>query len=242
MIYEETFKIGIKDIGKENKITNKAILKFLENIASYHSDSVGYGINESDTTHITWLLLDWKLKVINRPNYGQILTIRTWSRYTNKCYSYRDFEVLDENDELCAFATSKWVLIDTQKGRISKVQDEMIEKYKPEAGRSVFNIIELEKVNVPENYESSITYQAKRRDMDVIGHMHNLYYLDLAYEALPNEVYENLQFNNIRISYKKEIKLDDIVKCNYVYEDNKHVVVIKNEDESVVHATVEMYE
>ena len=40
MIYKETFKPGLKDIGKDNKIKNKAILEFLENIAAYHSDYV----------------------------------------------------------------------------------------------------------------------------------------------------------------------------------------------------------
>lgn len=40
MIYKETFKPGLKDIGKNNKIKNKAILEFLENIAAYHSDYV----------------------------------------------------------------------------------------------------------------------------------------------------------------------------------------------------------
>ena len=41
MIYEEIFKMGLKDIGKGNFIKNKAILEMLENIAAYHSDLVG---------------------------------------------------------------------------------------------------------------------------------------------------------------------------------------------------------
>ena len=49
MIYKEEFKIGLKDVGKENQVNNKAILEYLEDIAAYHSDSVGYGVNTSDT-------------------------------------------------------------------------------------------------------------------------------------------------------------------------------------------------
>lgn len=64
MIYQEKFKIGLKDVGKNDEITNKGILEALENIAAYHSDSVGYGINTTKYTHLAWILLDWKVKVI----------------------------------------------------------------------------------------------------------------------------------------------------------------------------------
>ena len=61
MIYTEKFKIGLKDVGKNNKIKNRAILEILENIACYHSDSVGHGINDIKNTKTSWILLDWKL-------------------------------------------------------------------------------------------------------------------------------------------------------------------------------------
>ena len=45
MIYKKQFEIGLKDIGKNNEITNTALLERLENIAAYHSDSAGYGVS-----------------------------------------------------------------------------------------------------------------------------------------------------------------------------------------------------
>ena len=121
MIYKKQFEIGLKDIGKNNEITNTALLERLENIAAYHSDSAGYGVNTVEQTKVTWVLLEWKLQVIKRPKYGQKINIDTWSRYTNKCYSYRDFEVYDENKQLCAIATSKWLLINVEKNKIAKI-------------------------------------------------------------------------------------------------------------------------
>lgn len=40
MIYTEKFKIGLKDIEKDNILSNKAILKYLEDITASHSESV----------------------------------------------------------------------------------------------------------------------------------------------------------------------------------------------------------
>lgn len=240
MIYQEKFKIGLKDVWRRNEVNNKAILEYLEDIAAYHSDSVGYGINTSNETHVTWILLDWKVKVIKRPEYGQTLDIHTWSRHIIKCYAYRDFEIYDENNNLCVIASSKWLLINNQTGKIEKVKQEMADKYESEIEKSVFPEKEIEKIKAPENYKSSIIYQIKRKDIDIIGHMHNLYYLDLAYEALPEEIYSQRPFDEIRIMYKKEIKLGDSVVCQYTYEKNKHIVVIKSEDEKTLHAIIEL--
>ena len=80
MIYTEKVKTALKDIGKDNKIKNRAILEILENVASYHSDLVGYGAYDIGKTKLSWVLLDWKLEVSNRPKYGQTLKVDTWAK------------------------------------------------------------------------------------------------------------------------------------------------------------------
>lgn len=239
MIYTEKFKIPLKDIGKDNKIKNRAILEVLENVACYHSDLVGYGVNNIKETKVTWILLDWKLKVINRPTYGQVLTVNTWGKGMNKFFTYRDYEIYDNNNNLCAIATSKWALIDTEKGKMSRLTENIINAYKPEK-KTVFEENSLDKVKIPEEFSNTIKYEVIRKDIDINNHMHNLYYLDLAYEVLPDEIYNKKPFDYVRITYKKEIKLGEKVNCKYVEQDGKYVIVIKSEDETVIHAIVEL--
>ena len=206
MIYTENFKMSLKDIGKQNKIKNRAILEILENIAGYQSDYVGFGANETVKTKIAWVLLDWKLEVIKRPTYGQTLQVKTWGRNMNKFFTYRDYEIYDENNELCIIATSKWTLLNIKKRKMVRLTEELIEKYKPEE-KSVFLDEKLDKIKIPTKFISNIKYKVIRKDIDLNKHMHNLYYLDLAYEALPEDVYAKRPFDNVRITYKKEIKL-----------------------------------
>lgn len=239
MIYQEKFKIGLKDVGENNEITNKGILECLENIAAYHSDSIGYGVSSTEQANLNWLLLDWKVKVVKRPKYGQTMNIDTWSRYIIKCYAYRDFKIYDDKGELCVIATSKWLLINSQKKKIVRVEEKMAKKYESEM-ISVFNELEIPKLNAPQNFEETILYEVKRRDIDIIGHMHNIYYLDLAYEALPEEIYEQRPFDNIRIMYKKEIKLGEVLVCKYAKVENKNTVVIESEQTGTLHAIIEL--
>lgn len=239
MIYKEKFKIGLKDIGKNNKLSNRAILEYLENIGAYHSDKVGYGANDNVKTGVSWILLEWKVQVLKRPVYGQTLNIHTWGKGMSKFFTYRDFEIYDENGNLCVIATSKWALIDTNKRKITRISDSIIEKYEPEE-TDVFPKREIEKLIEPETYISSMLYEVKRKDIDIIGHMHNLYYLDLAYEALPEDVYSQRTFDMVRISYRKEIRLSEKVKCSYAKDGKSHIVGITSEDGSVLHAIIEL--
>ena len=239
MFYNEKVKIQLKDFGKNGYIKNRAILEIFENVATYHSDKVGHGPNDIEKTGTSWVLLDWKIKIIKRPKYGQVLDVSTWGRrmYMKKAYTYRDFEIKDENGNLCVIGTSKWVLINIKSGKIVRLDDEIVNKYKPEE-KSVFDEEELEKLKIPDNFESEYIYKVARRDIDLNGHMHNLYYLDLAYEALPQEVYDKRPFDNVRIEYKKEVKFGEVIKCKYSFINEENVVTIFSEDESKIHAII----
>ena len=239
MIFKEKFKMGLKDIDKNNLLKNRAILEYLENIGSFHSDVAGYGAEYTGKTGIAWVVLGWKLKVLKRPQYGQELEIHTWAKLGSKVATFRDFEIYDNNQNLCAIATSKWTMVDIRKGKITKIDDEVINAYKVES-KNVFQKLELEKLKIPSNFDYKTEYTVKRKDIDINGHMHNLYYLDLAYEALPEEIYEKRPFDNVNIQYKKEIKLGEKVICKYAKVENKYNVTIFSEDEKNVHAIVEL--
>ena len=240
MIYKEKFKIGLKDVWAKDEVSNIAILEYLEDIAAYHSDSVGIGINTTEETHLNWLLLDWELEVLERPRYGQVLEIHTWSRGIEKFYAFRDFEIYDEENNLCAIATSKWLLVDSKTGKIARVKPKIADKYQSETEKAVFKEEKIKKIKEPNEYVREVTYTTRRRDIDVIGHMHNLNYLYLAYEALPEEEYSKRPFNHVRIQYKNQIKLGETVKCKYVKENGENVVIIKSEDDKTLHAIIKL--
>lgn len=55
MIVERKFEIGFRDVGKSNKLTDKALLGFLEDVAGKHSNIAGYGLNNIEKTGVTWV-------------------------------------------------------------------------------------------------------------------------------------------------------------------------------------------
>lgn len=237
-IFEHNFKFSIRDIDKNIELSNKSILSFLEDIGGYHSDVAGFGLKDIEEKKISWVLLHWKLKVLKRIKYGDNIHIKTWSRGAVRASCYRDFEVYNGKNELCAIATSKWTAIHLEKGLI-RLTDDILSKYEGE-NTTVFDSFNFDKLVEHENSNLTFEYTVQRRDIDINNHMHNLYYLDLAYEALPKEIYENSSFDNIEIMYKSGALLGDNLKCFYSNVNDEHFITIKSNNETTLHAIIKM--
>ena len=240
-VFTYNYKIKYSDIGTDNKITLKAFVDTLQEAAIAHSDQAGYGVNNISNTHLAWLLLNWKVEIKSYPILNDTITVKTWPRIFDKLYSYRDFEVYDENNNLIAIASSKWFAIDTENKKIIKLTQEITEAYGGITQKKVFESAFDEKIRVPEELKLNFNYTIQRRDLDTNSHVNNLHYIDYALETIDENIYNNTTFNNLEIIYKKEIKLKENINCYYSFEDNKHIVTIKNENDSIIHAIVKLY-
>lgn len=243
MIYHNKYTVGIEQAGVDNQITDRSFLAIMEDIASLHSASVGYGLMDIETKHRGWILLDWQLEIIKRPKYNETLDVYTWSRKCERAWAYRDFEFKNEKGERVAIGTSRWILFDTQARRPLRITEDIGSLYHSEPDNQVFGE-EIKEIKYAEiisdeelhNISEKFIYRVLRRDIDINEHMHNINYLDIAYEALPQEIYENIRFNTIRVQYKKEIKHNDEVVCYYLKYQEWHLVLMCVEDK--VHALV----
>ena len=126
--------------------------------------------------------------------------------------------------------------------RFYKLPENIEEIYHGFSDESVFNINDLPKLSIPDRAPDKCdTYKIRRFDLDINKHVHNLNYLDYAYELLPQNVYDGEELNNVEICYKKEIKYGDTIKSFLYIEDNVYTIIIKSEDENTVHAIIKIY-
>ncbi|MBQ8830024.1 MAG: hypothetical protein IJ017_00310 [Oscillospiraceae bacterium] len=225
MIFTEKYSVGLGDLDQKGKITNKAILKMFEDTAGFHSDSVDNGVAKIDENGTAWIIMSWKLKVTDRPEYGARLTVETWSRSMERAHAYRDFRLIDEKGNIRAVASSKWSVIDINSRRIARIDPSMNELYDSDP-TAVFEEWKPDRAAVPESFESMLEFRVRRCDTDIIGHMHNLNYLDMALEMLPEEVFEKGECSDMTVTYKNEVKVGETVKSGYYREDEKHCTAI----------------
>lgn len=237
--YEKDFIIRFFEVDENNRLSVTGLMQMLQEIAGMHSAQVGYGLNNLEETGLAWFLLYWKIKIFEKPRWNTKLHIKTWPRTIERVHSFRDFEIYDEKNNKIAIAASKWALLDVKKNSVTRIPAHMEEEYGC-IDKSVFDTPVDTKLNIPKNITFSYEYTIQRRDIDTNHHVNNLCYLDFAYQALPEDIYYNTDFTEIEILYKKQIKINETIKCFYCEQNDYHIVVIKNEDLSCIHAVIKL--
>ena len=236
-ICKADFLVDYDYVDKNDKLTYKGFLKYIQDVASKHSQIAGYGLHDIEKTGVVWLVLNWKLKIFDRPRTWDTIHVETWSAGSERVCSYRDYKVYNDKNELIAIATSKWVLVDSKTGSITRITDELMSAYDP-IDEHVFEdgITKLAepKCEVLNSYD----YTIMRRDIDTNNHVHNTNYLDIALECLPEDTYENMNYTMVEIMYKREALYGDKTKSLYYHENDGDYVVIKSEDLSKLHCIV----
>ncbi len=228
MIVEERYFIGYQYVGADLKLKNSSILCMLEDIAGLHGILAGESIKTSPTT---WLLSAYRVIVKKRPEYGDRVTLRTWSREIRNFFACREFEMIDASGEVIVTAISEWAHINRFEGKLEKCSQELADAYRHEPDYSNFDrALRVKRLKTPENFDNRTEFTVGRNWIDANHHMNNVYYLDLAEMALPENVSESLRADEFSIFYKKEIKCGETVECRSAETDDGYMVSVIDKD------------
>ena len=237
MIFEHKFYVYTSDVNTDLRVTNKTILGWMEDVGALHSDAAGCGTANLEETRLSWVIIQWKVKIFRRMRYGETITVKTWVPGTKRLYTFREYAFYAEAGELVAASSSKWVLTHLEKGMIT-VPPWILEQYGMHTETVFEEGINMARVKEPLEYSSEYECTVPCTWIDVNGHMNNLHYLDVAYQALPIDLYLENSFNEFEIMYKREAKMFDRLHCYYQFDGTYHIVSIKNAEDGKLHAVV----
>jgi len=233
--YEYPESVQYPDLAEDGLLSPTGVLRMLQEGSARSSASLGFGPEDTQRLGLAWALCGWKVRIYRRPPWASALTVRTWPRAADTHTSDRDFLLLDEAGEQVAAATSRWLLIDIHTGHAAKITPEVRSLYHFREERALEGDAPSHMSKGPAAAEEAFSYTVLRRDIDTLHHMNNLHYLALAREALP-EAAAGKPFENIEILYKRQIKRGETVRFFYAFEDNRHVVEIRDHEGRKTHA------
>lgn len=200
----------------------------LQETAARASDDCGYGLKDIHDKNVFWILTGWRVQLLEHLAWRAPITVETWPRTIDGFTSDRDF-IVRSGDVVVAKATSRWFLINTSTGRITRATPELKAAYD-------MDLTALFDEPLPSNGKSqedaTVTFSTVigRRDIDTNHHVNNISYLDYAMEAFPQDVIDHLP-GTLEIVYRKQILLGTSIQCLYsMTEDGKHQVEIRSEE------------
>ncbi len=223
--FVQKFFIGYSDVDKNNRIRLSKILDLLQNTATIHSKSLGFGTSEMMALGLGWLALAWKIKIIKYPEADSYVEVRTWSKASKGLHAYRDYEIVDGDGNVMMLASSSWVLFDLKQQRPIKSLPEMnygvIDR---DALEEPISRALSEEVNDGECAEIIVG----KRDIDTNGHVNNARYGEFMMEVLPDD----LLIHDIEIHYKKQTMLGE--KLVVLFDGNTCLIKGENGETKVV--------
>ena len=228
MYYKEIYQPRISDYDRNGKLYYESILQILETAGSHHSDTVGDSVIEGSQCGIAWILTEWRVQILRRTDSKEKLQITTWVRGKAPASAvYRDFLLTDETGAEVIRAEAKFALFDLTTSRLTRISEELFASYQPE-DKTVFE--DAQRLRAPSEYVSETEMKLRRSDIDFNGHVHNTRYVDLAMEALPNEIFASDDFTDIHILYAKPVVERAVVKAKYVFKDSAYLVAVYADD------------
>ena len=178
---------------------------------------------------IAWIFVEWTIEIINLPKYGEPVKVQTWINGKAPSASVlRNFILSDSKDSNLVKGTAKFALFDLNKRKPARISTELFKLYSPEKS-SVFEN-KSQRLTEPDVYDYEVNLAQRRSDIDFNGHVHNIKYLTYALEALPYDVYLDMEFSSLRILYKNPLSSAERIIAKVSENSGDYIVGIYNEE------------
>ena len=197
-------RIGFYEIDSDYKLRLKPLLNVMQEAAATHSDLAGCSTAALLAEGRAWVLHRMVLQVHRPPALGDELSVITWHKGSRGFRSYRDFEILAEEEKLVS-AASLWLLIDTRRKRILKVPPDVAERYGSEEIDGLEINIDQWKPDLAFEPDITVPVAIRPSDYDPLGHVNNALYFDYLETLMENALEKPGKKGRLGIEFNKEI-------------------------------------
>lgn len=228
MIFSEKVTTRIEDFGKGGYMNPYSLLEIFENAGNRHSEAVNDSAIDGSVNGISWIMTGWYAEIIKTPTYKDVLTVDTWiTAKTGTVRSERNFLLKNKNGEIIAKGQTQLSLLDVASGKIIRIPENLCDVYGA-LKEGAFDK-KLPRLSAADSKDGLSEIKIRRTDIDFNGHIHNISYIYLAFEALEGDFLESEKIKTIQIAYKKPLKYGDKAFVGKTCDENSCTVQISSE-------------
>lgn len=201
--YTEAVTVQENDVDYRGLLKPSALLRYAEHMATAHSHSKGKGDEFFRSNHLAYLLGKQALQFQRVPKKGEKLLLTTLPERSRRGTNKRILQVEDAAGAVIAQVDARWILVDTETGRILRRPPEQLDSlWNPEVPYEL-----PQSLHKAEELTSTGIWPASYSRCDVNGHINNACYLDIACDALPLELIQQGPIRSAVVKYHREVPL-----------------------------------
>ena len=226
-MYAFESRVRFSEIDHTERMTLPALVNYFQDCSTFHSESLGLGIEALKEKGKVWILSSWQIVVVRYPKMGEEIRVETWPTGFEKMCGTRNFCMKTKEGEVLAYANSIWVYMDIVKGRPTRPDAEETAAYGEE--KPLDMDYAPRKILLPQETVSQTCFPVRRFQIDTNEHVNNCQYIQMALEVIP----ECERSSKIRVEYKKSAVLGDMICPKTAVEERRKVVELCDETDGI---------
>jgi len=202
-LYTRELQLGYSHVFQDGRLPPAALMEELEETASEHCRIIGQDIFSLLGNRTAWILKGGALKMARYPGYSDRIRIETWISSLERYRGGREFRLRDEEGRILGRASTLWVFMDLNKRTLMPIPEPFHRNWPVCSDRPL--TIPFRKQDFPSISGGFVrNIDIRRRDIDSNNHVHNTRYLEWLTEAVPPELYESCQIEQMEMLYRRE--------------------------------------
>jgi len=161
------------------------------------------------------------MEIDSYPIQGDTIHVQTWANNLTGLYAVREWLARSDDGEIIGRGTSRWLLIDVVKKRISKLPSFLEECYGNYPEERAVNL-EFTRMQPVENSEIHRSVTVRASEIDTNQHANSAAYMDWCLDAVPHELLDTHLPRSVEIIYRQECTLGehlDVRTCESAKSD-----------------------
>lgn len=200
-----------------------SIINYFQDCSTFQSEDLNLGLSYLVERKRVWLLASWNLSILKQVTLGDYITVGTWPYSFRGFYGYRNFIMKDRNETTIAVADSIWVYMDTE----SKCPVKVPKDYGGYVLEPAYPMEHMDrKIFVPEMPNAYSPFPVVKSNIDSYNHVNNGQYVKMAENFLP----DNFTVTKMRVEYKAQALLGDIIYPKISYLENKYYIILDSKE------------
>lgn len=238
-MYTFTSRVRFSEIDERGILAIPALVNYLQDCSTFHSESVGMWPEHARETGLAWLLSAWEIEIERLPRFGEEIAVSTWATGFEGLRANRNFCVREAGDAACEHplvrADSSWFMFDSKAGRPIRIPTDEVAPYESDIEHDkpldLPPIPRILRATTPGEPGAPVVVTAAH--LDTNHHVNNAQYVNMALGALSEE--RGAAAPTIRwldVHYSQAAKLGDTILPHLHREpDGSVIVTLDNEDD-----------
>ena len=236
--FSREFSISSYDLNPKGQARLTSIANFCQELAYHHASKLGFGYADMKARKTTWVLSRMRIRMESYPVWDDRVTMETWPSGVDKLFALRDFRIRNREGEVIGVASTAWLILNIDTHRLIRPK-EALEHFKMIVHPEQVFAHPLDKIDVPGETRVMKHHTVVFSDLDIIGHVNNVKYMEWCIDALTIGSAPEREIREFEINFNHEALIGDEVEIrghDLSGDDTRFLAARKSDGKEIIRA------